>query len=525
MTKEEGKKKFLSALSIIASLLVYVGAVSIYLYANGWRIDPLNQQVLKTGVLTVESDPFLATLYIEGEEKGRTPKSSSLNVGSYNITVERAGYLQWKKTVEILEEKSTTVYPWLIKEERILEDISNLEGQSFLNLWSNEYKDRIFILTSLNTQEGLNTYNLWLYNINTTLWDLSSNPKVILSFNLPIDTEISFLPSPNGSYGLLRLKNIDTETSYLVDISRNLSLEETPVLETSQFSQYTVTWAKNSKYLMFESEEDLISFNTDKQTKYLLIKKTPGTTYLWSTDEQGYFYTVETAQENENEKVYAYVLTQEEMDGSNPKILVKDLFFQKNGQYLERYMEEDSVNKYSAFTNSTASTRSVGEIKEVVVNQNAQGIYIRTELASYWYNMRSKRYLLVSPYISDLVEFAPDNTKLLYKDENGYGVFTFLKEEGNPNVEIGGKEISGLNIEKVTDIRWLSNSLNLMVVEENKLYIIDKEGDNKVEILNSIENISYLGVTNSKDHLIRVSSVLDEVTNVRSINIDRVVIH
>lgn len=524
MTKEEGKKKLVSMLSIFGTLIVYIGAITIYMYANGWRIDPFNQQVLKTGVLTVESDPFLATLYIEGEEKGRTPKSASLNVGQYNISVTRDGYVQWNKKIEIKEEKSTTVYPWLIKSERSIEEISILDNQEVINTWVNDNQDRVFFLTKI-TNEASTTFNIWLYNLNTTFWDLSLNPKTILSFELATQPEISLLPSPNGNYLLLNIKDGETYSTYLMDISKNISLEETPKLEISQFSGYDISWSLNNKYLMFESDTDLISFNIDKQTKYLLIKKVEGNRYIWSTDEQGYFYTVETAKDLETEKVYAYVLTQEEMDGSNPKVLVKDLFFQKNKEYLERYMEESSVNKYSAFTNSTASTRSVGEVENFVVNQTAQGIYIKTDSASYWYNIRTKRYLLISPYVSNLVEFSKDNAKLLFKDELGYGVFTFSNEEGNPSVEIGGKEISGLDTKEVNNIRWLSNSYNLLVVEKGIVYIIDKEGDNKTQILENTENISYLGVTDSKDHLVRIITLTDQTTGIKSAKIDRISLH
>ena len=113
MTKEQRSKKILTLISVLASIGVYAGAVLVYLYANGWRVDPFNQQVVKTGVLTVESDPFLATLSINGQSRGRTPRSTSLNVGEYDISVKRDGYREWKKKVEIKEEKSTNIYHWL----------------------------------------------------------------------------------------------------------------------------------------------------------------------------------------------------------------------------------------------------------------------------------------------------------------------------------------------------------------------------------------------------------------------------
>lgn len=515
--------KKIKIISVLGTLIVYIGAVLIYLYANGWRIDPLNQQVLKTGVLTVESDPFLATLYIDEKSKGRTPKSTSLNVGEYDISVVRDGYIEWKKRVEIKEEKSTPIYPWLVRESIEESNLAMLEGKKYIESWRNEYKDKILILTNTYNEETLlYEYELWLYNVNTTFWDLSSNPKVILTYQLPQENSITLSLSPNGQYAILQ-NSIEGNIAYhLVDTSKILTLQETPTLDIAPFASYTMTWSRDSKYLMFESDTDLISFNIDRQSRYLLIKKVDEKEYIWSTDEQGYFYIIETSTENQNERVYAYILTQEEMDGSNPKILVSDLFFQKNKEYIERYMEEDSINKYTAFTNSTASTRSVGKLEDIRVNQYAQGIFIQTDTASYWYNIKTKRYHLVSPYKSQLVSFSPDSTKFIYKDILGYGVFTFIKEESNPNIVIGGKQV--LNVKNnVNDINWLSNSLYVQYVEEESVYIADQEGENKTKILENIDNLLYLGITHSREYLYTVS--LENIEGTDSISIDRHLVH
>lgn len=526
MTKEQRNKKILTLISILASIFIYVGAVFIYLYANGWRLDLFKQKVVQTGVLTVESDPFLATLTINGESKGRTPRSASLDVGEYDISVKREGYIEWNKKVEIKEEKSTNIYPWLIRENITKENISTITDRTYIQSWENEKKDRVLILTNRPVDDqGTLEYEIWLYTVNTTFWDLSSNPKVVLSFQTVEVPTIQITPSPAGTYWLLAYTQGDVTTTYLLDISRISTLENLSVLNISQFNTYTMTWAKNSQYLMFESDQDLISFDIQRQSRYLLIRKAPGTKYMWSTDEQGYFYTLETNTEIENENVYAYTLTQEEMDGSNPKILVNDLFFQKNKEYIEPYKTDNSSVKYSAFTNSTASTRSVGKIEDISVNQNAQGIYIKTEVASYWYNMRTKRYHLVSPYISDILLFAPDNSKFIFKDTQGYWVFTFLNEDNDPTVEIGSKIISNTQVDTVQMIGWLSNSMYIYFIENNNIYISDKDGENKTLILSNASGNMHYEITSSREHLCTISSVDNPIDGTKIISIDRYLIH
>lgn len=526
MKKQKANKRAITLISLLASLFIFFGAIAVYLYANGWRVDPFNQQFIKTGVLTVESDPFLADLYIDGKSKGKTPKSTSLNVGEYDISVTKSGYREWRKRVEIKEEKSTPVFPWLVKENIVKNSVFEIEGKDYINSWFNENRDRLLILTKTYDEPTLLfNYELLLYNVNTTFWDLSSNPKVILSFQNSTEPNIDILQSPNGLLGVLTYTLDGVTTTYLLDISKTSTLEQLTVLNIEQFSTYEMTWTRDSRYLMFESDSDLISFNIDRQSRYLLIKKEIDTEYLWSTDEQGYFYTVESEKDNENERVYAYILTQEEMDGSNPKVLVSDLFFQKNRDFLTRYQDEDLLGKYSAFTNSTASTKSVGKIVDIRVNQNAQGIYIQTDSSSYWYNIRTKRYHLISPYKSELVQFSPDNRKLIYKDEKEFGVFTFLKEEGNSHVQIGSKMIKDISTENTQILGWLPNSLYIEYIQDNSVYIADKEGENKALLLQGVDIYKHIGITYSKENLftLTVTEATEGIPS--SISIDRYSIH
>lgn len=526
MNKEEKNKKILRFISIFGSIFVFVGAFIIYLYANGWRIDIFEQKVIKTGVLTVESDPSLANIFVDNQSKGRTPKSSSLDIGSHKISVKKDGYIEWNKEVEIQEEKSTNIYPWLVKNSIKKENVSSIDNRTYINSWSDENRSHILILTSRNVDDkGTIEYELWLYIVNTTFWDLSENPKVILSFQTAQSPTIQLTPSPSGIYWILNYTEDATTTTYLLDTSVISTLSNLPILNVSQFSLYTMTWSKNNQYLMFESDQDLISFNIQRQSRYLLLKKSPGTKYIWITDEQGYFYILETNTEVLNENIYSYVLTQEEMDGSNPKTLVNDLFFQKDRGYIEQYRGNNSPTMYYPFTNSTASTKSVGDIQDIKVNQSAQGIYIKTETSSYWYNMRAKKYYLVSPYPSDLILFSPDNTKFIFKDTKGYSIFTFLNLNNDPTVEIGSKVILNTDIDKTEIIGWLSNSQCIYYLDNNSIYISDKDGENKAEILNDINSHLNYGIALSREYLFTISLIDNTINGTKSISIDRYLIH
>jgi hypothetical protein len=530
MNKGQYYKKRFSLLSVLTSIFVYVGAIAIYFYANGWRVGTVNQFFIKTGVLTVESDPFLANVYVDGEEKGRTPKSVSLPTGIYDVSVFRSGYIEWKKSIEIKEQKSTPVYPWLIKEEIANEELLLLEDKEYVGSWTNESKDHTYFLTyQYNTTSLQYMYSLYRFDLNTTFWDLSTNPKIILTFEMAQPPEIELLLSPSGLQSILTISTADSTTHYLLDMSKISTLNTSTQLNISAFSKYTMSWSRDNKYLIFESDSDLISFDIDRQTRYLLIKKEQDKEYTWSTDEQGYFYKIElrnngASEEEFEDSIYSYTLTQELMDGSSSNLLLDDLFFQKYYEYIDRYRDDTGAGKYAPFTNSPESTKSVGKIQEFSIHQNAKGIYIDTETSSYWYNMDTQKYYLVSPYPSEMIRIAPDNYRFIFKDTIGYWIFTFQKEDGDHTNQIGAKRIDNLGND-ISDMYWLANSLYITYIKENTMYISDKDGDNEVKVLDDVDSLIYFGLTSSNENVVSISLIEDTVDSTKDISIQSYNIH
>lgn len=526
MEKNGYNRKLFSLISILASLFVYTGAIAIYLYANGWRLGNSNQLLVKTGVLTVQSSPSLADLYVNGEKEGRTSKSVSLPVGIHSVLVKKNGYVEWKKDVEIKEQKSTPAYPWLIKKEIAQEEILSLQDKKYINSWLSNNRDYIYILANEYIPESLTyKYILYRFDINTPFWNISTNPRVILTFDFAHEPMVEILLAPNGTLGVLTIVSTDNTISYILDATKETTLDTLTVLNINNLASYKMSWAQNNQYLMFESDTDIIALDINKQTRYLLIKKTPQNGYIWSTDKQGFFYKIEVNPEYpENNNVYGYLLTQSQMDGSESKVILSDLFFQKNQDYIMKYQKDTGSGKYLPFTNSPESTKTVGEIKDFIVNQDAKGIYIRTNLASYWYDIELKKYYLVSPYVSNLIEFSPDNKKLIFKDQEGFSVFTFKKEEGDHTVDIGAKLIKNIDSNAV-NIHWLFNSLNISYIENNTMYICDIDGDNKTKVLQDTNLTLIQSVSSNGEKIVTFLVSPIEQTDLHNILINSYTIH
>ncbi len=498
--KLKTSKKFTAILtSVLATFAVYTGALLIFLYVQGWRVDLLDQSIKQVGVLTVDSSPSQANIYVNGQHKGRTAKSTTLDVGTYNVRVSREGYYDWNKDVDIVEEKSTPVSAYLIRtefeEETVFQSDLTLD-----NYWVDKNNNHLLMLLN----DGL-SLRLLHHTINTGFWTLNSTPLTILEIDNDIEepiTQLDLQLSPSGEKAILQIITETTDSKYVIPTTRISQYEEiiTTPLPLTEFSNYTLSWAKDENFLILESDNDVISYNLERNTKHLLYRKVDDLD-VWSTDEDGYFYIFRN-NTLEDESVLTYSLEQYNLDGSGKTTLIPNIYFQSNKEFINSYRGSDF--QFSYFTNSPENTQTTGEITDFIVKQDLTGIYIKTTEATYWYNSTTGKYITVSTYPADVIQFSPDGDKVLINSQGNYKVFIFDKEEGDHTVTIGTHPINNLNSDLVKRIHWLSNSRYFQFEEDNFIYISDIDGDNKTPLLES-EGITYWTVTSSREDLITLT--------------------
>ncbi|MBI4049677.1 MAG: PEGA domain-containing protein [Candidatus Doudnabacteria bacterium] len=73
------------------------------LFARGFKLDLKNWQIVKTGILVVNTEPQKAKVFLDDEQiKDLTPSTVRfLLPGDYNIRVEKDGYLPWTKRLSV----------------------------------------------------------------------------------------------------------------------------------------------------------------------------------------------------------------------------------------------------------------------------------------------------------------------------------------------------------------------------------------------------------------------------------------
>ncbi|MFA9288770.1 MAG: PEGA domain-containing protein [Weeksellaceae bacterium] len=70
-------------------------------YARGYRVNFTERTVTSTGIISVNSTPRPATVYLNGELQGATDVNLTLPFGDYTIEVKKDGYTDWKKKVNL----------------------------------------------------------------------------------------------------------------------------------------------------------------------------------------------------------------------------------------------------------------------------------------------------------------------------------------------------------------------------------------------------------------------------------------
>ncbi len=99
------------------TLFLTIITTTILLYiAQGYSLDRSSGQLVRSGLLLVDSKPVSAQAYINGELKdSSTPSRFVLEANAYELSLEQTGYRGWKKNVTL---KASTVeevyYPLLV---------------------------------------------------------------------------------------------------------------------------------------------------------------------------------------------------------------------------------------------------------------------------------------------------------------------------------------------------------------------------------------------------------------------------
>lgn len=318
---------------IILTIFVFV-LIAVIAYARGYRFNFREGTISSTGIISVNSTPRPAKVYINGVLHGATDTNVTLPYGQYSVEVTKEGYSSWKKDVLLKGELVMSLNALLFSRNPSLTPLTNLGISKAVSVGNT---DKIILLSTTGDAEKDGVYlfepssqpltifpphKLLLLesllpidiDMNTAEFEFDPNYRqAIVTFNyvVPTDTIEEKSDIPTISY----LITLDNQNVELFDITNSketilakwqaeknkelLKIIETlpkKLQKTATESFYIVSLSPDEKKVMYVAREDasvplvlnppLISANQTPEARN--IKK--GNLYIYDKKEDKNFH-------------------------------------------------------------------------------------------------------------------------------------------------------------------------------------------------------------------------------------------
>ncbi len=110
---------------ILFSAIYLIAAPLTILYALGYLFNPMEQTLLQTGLISLQTEPSQAQIWLNGRSvKDKTPTVlRNLKPGTYEIRLQLPGYKPWHRKVRVESEQAIRLEKILLFPERIQAEI------------------------------------------------------------------------------------------------------------------------------------------------------------------------------------------------------------------------------------------------------------------------------------------------------------------------------------------------------------------------------------------------------------------
>lgn len=213
-------------------VLLITGTVIAIRYAQGYRFSR-DRFVKSTGLLSANSFPNGASVYVNGNLTTATDATLNLSPGEYEIEIRKEGYFSWKKKLRLEQELVTQTNALLFPTAPGLTPLTFTGAQ---NLHPSPDGQKILFVTA--SASAARNNGLYTLDLTDNPLALQKGPRQIARNTNTIDlTKANFLWSPSGDQILL----ISGTHAYLLDAGRMTDLETARDITVS-LEETLTTW-------------------------------------------------------------------------------------------------------------------------------------------------------------------------------------------------------------------------------------------------------------------------------------------
>lgn len=182
-------------MSITFSVIFIFGGAAI-LFARGYRINLKKDEpkLEARGILLVNSNPKGAQVFINGELKTATDNTLSLSPESYDLSIKKEGYVEWKKRIKIEKEEVTQIDAFLVS------TAPSLSAFTFSGIINPQYSNEAGKIGYIIPATDQDKSGLWVIETGNLPLGFGREPKRITDGDLK---EATWQWSPDASQILL----------------------------------------------------------------------------------------------------------------------------------------------------------------------------------------------------------------------------------------------------------------------------------------------------------------------------------
>ncbi len=428
-------------LNLLSPILIIGTTILVILFSRGWRLDFEEKTVIATGILDITSEPRGATIYINGEKKGKTPTViDSLSPGKYQLELRKDLYTNWTKEIEIKEEYVSKITANLFEEENELTQISDTPLENII--FSKSGNEAIVI----NTHNG--DQGIWKTQLNESFFQLERSRIKIADlieqekYDL-LKSNYQITANNNFSKALLQ---IDLEEGSRQIFLLNLLKENSEIIELTELlgDAESYFWLNDNLTIAISIGEKLETFNTTNRS-LSIVSNWPIVTWTASQDT---LYFINIDEKNDEKRLF-----QAKLDGSNREELI---------------IEDDTIE--------------IATITAIDYNEEYTTLLISSTDRTDLFNTKSEKVTPIYESASVLISESPDERFSLLMNLNESKSYVYDFEENTLIVFTSEIEVNPSNF------TWPPNSLKLFyrytsAEGENKLVSMDYDGTNYYELL------------------------------------------
>ncbi len=443
MIYQRNRLRFYATVLFFALAVLVAIAIAV-LFLRGVRFD-LDQGIVETGVIRINSVPEDVNVFVNGEKYERNGKLvQSVPLGRTTLTLQKEGFTTWEKVVQLDNKEVKDIYAQLFPIELQLTQEIKLPIDSVI--YSPDETMAFFVV--LDNELPANS-GLWKYRLSSTVLNLGSKPEPEKFASLPKELSNQLL-LPDFTVKVA----LDNSTlMFLIPSSKSVLVYNTNGLnDVTDFSAQlgywpeNIDWYKDNETVLINHNGVLFTYNIKNRKQNLLSVGgvLPGS-YCLSKDT---VYFIDPATK-----------TLASYKDETVKIVSASL-----------YSNQDFV--------SLQKVSCSADTPEVLLLKTALGIIFIDN---------AMPFSTIVTTTGEVIDFANNGQSILYKDAERFFSF-ILKDKSNRTYDSYQKEVK---VENVEDLYYSNLSTHIISIQKltssntnvHSLVVMDKEGENSQKIL------------------------------------------